>query len=306
MNFKEWIESKREELPQAEKLLEKMKEAKIQWPSEIKAKELLINVINQSEADKNVKHHLKLHVINLWDKYEKIMGVTIQEKSFLKGFLNFVNFLKTNALNIGAILFTIYLLTLISIAFFGKNEFLNNLANVEFARGLITFLFALGTISIALLIVISVFISDKPLDESKERFFRAKEILTILIGILGTIVGFYFGSPIDSGKQITPIELSAIEISNSNPVMGEMLEVSVLATGGLPPYTYTYSLVFVGGEDKIEKNGEKSTSGALKASFQIPKKNDSYKLKPILIVKDSKYNTCKIIGEKIEVKKQQK
>jgi Mn2+/Fe2+ NRAMP family transporter len=63
---------------------------------------------------------------------------------------------------------------------------------VEYARGLITLLFSVGTIVIALILTLSaIFLTGT---DVKERFDRAKEILTILIGIFGTIVGFYFGS----------------------------------------------------------------------------------------------------------------
>jgi hypothetical protein len=58
------------------------------------------------------------------------------------------------------------------------------------ARVLITFLVAIGTIAIAFLAILTAMI----LREYKERFALAKEVLTILVGILGTIVGFYFGT----------------------------------------------------------------------------------------------------------------
>lgn len=58
------------------------------------------------------------------------------------------------------------------------------------ARIFITFLVAVGTIAIALLAVLTAMI----IREYKERFALAKEVLTVLVGILGTIVGFYFGS----------------------------------------------------------------------------------------------------------------
>jgi hypothetical protein len=49
----------------------------------------------------------------------------------------------------------------------------------------------------------------------RERFTLGKEVLTILIGVLGTIVGFYFGSaPIDNNK--IPIALVAGTVSNTN------------------------------------------------------------------------------------------
>jgi len=199
MTFKEWLESKREEIEEAEDLIKKMAQEKISWPSEIKKKEELTKVIIKSEANDTVKTNLTAHVDNLWAEYEKKTAVAIQKKPSGSGPIKLLpDALATHAQFLGLAGIAILLLVLIFVALFGKNEFLHNLSNVEFARGLITFLFALGTIGIALIITFSVFTSERPLDESKERFYRGKEILTILIGILGTIVGFYFGSPTDS------------------------------------------------------------------------------------------------------------
>ena len=66
------------------------------------------------------------------------------------------------------------------------------IANIDYARGLITLLFAVGTIAIALILTISALFQSG--DEAKERYDRGREILGVLIGIFGTIVGFYFGS----------------------------------------------------------------------------------------------------------------
>ena len=62
------------------------------------------------------------------------------------------------------------------------------------ARGLITFLFAVATVGIALVIVLAVFLSTGSKEEVSERFQMGKDILAVLIGVFGTIIGFYFGS----------------------------------------------------------------------------------------------------------------
>ena len=58
------------------------------------------------------------------------------------------------------------------------------------ARILITFLVAVATVAIAFLAILTAMV----IREYKERFALAKEVLTLLVGILGTIVGFYFGT----------------------------------------------------------------------------------------------------------------
>ncbi len=83
-------------------------------------------------------------------------------------------------------------LGVISFGIFSKTEptLLDQLSDTETARGLITFIFALGVMSLALIIVSASFISDGSPNPS---FDRAKEVFTSLVAILGTILGFYFG-----------------------------------------------------------------------------------------------------------------
>ncbi len=67
----------------------------------------------------------------------------------------------------------------------------------SFARGLITILIAFITIVVALILIISVLFGSAT--DYEKRFGMGREILSIFVGILGTIVGFYFGSaPIDN------------------------------------------------------------------------------------------------------------
>ena len=61
----------------------------------------------------------------------------------------------------------------------------------NYARGLITLIFSGGTMLIAMVLAIYVVSARSP--DACERFNRGKEILTILIGVFGTILGFYFG-----------------------------------------------------------------------------------------------------------------
>jgi hypothetical protein len=74
-----------------------------------------------------------------------------------------------------------------------QQGFLDSLGNKEKARGLITFLIAISTVGIAIILAISTLVLA-PGDEGDKRFDRGKQVLSVLIGVLGTIVGFYFGA----------------------------------------------------------------------------------------------------------------
>lgn len=89
----------------------------------------------------------------------------------------------------------------------------NGVADVAYARGLITLFFAVGTISIALLLTISVITAQD--DKAVEKFNRGKEVLGVLIGIFGTIVGFYFGSASMHDSKGTSNQTTNITGSNA-------------------------------------------------------------------------------------------
>src|ERR1051325_7620054 len=67
---------------------------------------------------------------------------------------------------------------------FTHDSIVRELGNADLARGVITFVFAIGTIGIALLVVLGALIGD----HSDTQLGRAKEVLTTLIGVFGTIL----------------------------------------------------------------------------------------------------------------------
>jgi len=117
----------------------------------------------------------------------------------------------------------------------GENSILDDLADIERARGLITFLIAVCTVAIALILSISVIISRGT--RAGQRFTQGKEILTLLIGVLGTIVGFYFGTSAKGTPQ--PLQVSAIQVSSEQPALSSKIKITALVAGGKPPYTYS-------------------------------------------------------------------
>lgn len=79
----------------------------------------------------------------------------------------------------------------------GTAGILDKLSKTETARGLITFIFTFGVISIAFILILALFFSKS--EDIIDRFDKAKEVYTGLIVILGTIMGFYFG--VEVGNQ---------------------------------------------------------------------------------------------------------
>lgn len=75
---------------------------------------------------------------------------------------------------------------------FFQSAFLTSLANPNSARGVVTFLFSIATVAVVMITVIATFWLRA--EEVEARAGVAKEVITIMIGIMGTILGFYFGS----------------------------------------------------------------------------------------------------------------
>ena len=112
----------------------------------------------------------------------------------------------------------------------GKSGFSFKLADKDVARGLITFLIAIGTVGIAIILAISTIVLEED-PQSDKRFDRGKQILTILIGVLGTIVGFYYGSTTEKQQPIAITTRALPSGTVNKPYPLTQLEV----TGGTPP-----------------------------------------------------------------------
>ncbi|MFT4103808.1 MAG: hypothetical protein QM674_22830 [Burkholderiaceae bacterium] len=99
------------------------------------------------------------------------------------------------------------------------------LADPAYARGLITWLVILTTIGIAFILIYQAF---NGATQSDDGFRRGREIFAGLLGMAGTIIGFYFGSA----------EKSDATLKVSEPIQEEMV-IRAYVSGGTPPYRYT-------------------------------------------------------------------
>ena len=111
------------------------------------------------------------------------------------------------------------------------------------ARGFITLLFAVGAIAI-FLVITSAIVFDVN-SNSKDVYERAKTILSMMLGIFGTVLGFYYGLPKDdeetTGLSLQPIEFIAAPAGKLNFVTS--------VSGGKAPYEFLIQFANPKGED---------------------------------------------------------
>lgn len=120
------------------------------------------------------------------------------------------------------------------------SRFLILLKDAEISRGLITFLVALTTVLLAIILVLYAITAEDG-DTVKDRFSYGKEVLATLVGILGTVLGFYFGS----ADRNTTDQPTIADINFRGP------QVLTHVAGGTPPFRYSISAPG-GGFAKIE------------------------------------------------------
>ncbi len=128
------------------------------------------------------------------------------------------------------------LLTVLAVSVFWPNGPLEQLGTFEISRGLITFLIAFTTVGIAIILTIStVVLQDSP--ENDKRFDRGKQVLTVLIGVLGTIVGFYFAGSQGAGT-LTPTPAITSTVLPNGIVGAKYIDTQLAESGGKPPFKW--------------------------------------------------------------------
>jgi hypothetical protein len=127
---------------------------------------------------------------------------------------------------------------------------LATLADKDTARGLITFLISATAVALFVIMTVSTVVYSKGADDDK-RFDRGKQVLTMLIGILGTIVGYYFGADVTARSspagttgqtQAQAPKIGDVKVSNLEPKKNEISTISATISGGKPPYKYSIIL----------------------------------------------------------------
>lgn len=164
-----------------------------------------------------------------------------------------------------AILLVVSIIGLITAAVLGVDKgVLRDMATPEYARGLITFLFAVVTISSAFFLIIAGLVEAD--DEAREKQFQhGKEVLSLLLGVFGTIVGYYFGST-HAGSSAVALRISGIEVLPTAGPPGSAFTAAALVAGGTPPYRYVMSF----GAATPKAAEQVSENGVIKERLTIP------------------------------------
>ncbi|HEX3018673.1 MAG TPA: hypothetical protein VHP36_00150 [Chitinispirillaceae bacterium] len=148
---------------------------------------------------------------------------------------------------------------------------LDALGEAGVARGLITILFAVSTVFVTMMLTVySVFINKNEIQAEEKVFPRAMQILSTLIGVLGTIVGFYFGQAVAQGEEQTKaLKLEDALMETDSLSNNKLFKITANITGGNPPYNFTIKFVNV---DTIKTISNLSSQNRIAELFEIPKK----------------------------------
>ncbi len=122
--------------------------------------------------------------------------------------------------------------------FSNGGDVLTKMTDHEYARGLITYLFAVCTIGTAVVLVMAALTGRL----GDEQLTRGKDILALLLGVFGTIVGFYFGSEAHSaGTTSAQVNLTQPLLLDSLSSPGDSVRLTAYVSGGATPYTWGVS-----------------------------------------------------------------
>ena len=179
------------------------------------------------------------------------------------------------------ILVSIFFLILAAIRGWDKGSVLLSMAKIEFARGLITYLFAVVTIGTA--VVLLVFVLTTPeTGQTDQRFEHGKEILSLLLGVFGAIVGFYFGSEVSRGKEDRTIRIAPLKLTGIPAIAGKTITVSTVVSGGRAPWRYC--VVF--GDAPAHPSEHADSTGWLVKDVVVPATDKEVTMRLRVVVRD--------------------
>lgn len=205
----------------------------------------IINLINRKKAgilNINARTRLQKAIIEYWADYFAVENGEGERNEKIRSDRELPMWPKWASYGaiIGATL-------LIIIVFVFDQERLKLLSDVSAARGFITFIFTVGTISLFLVITAATVFDST--SSHKDIYQRSKTILAMLIGIFGTVLGFYFGASDDSGAIGNMIEVGEIEFVKQKPdLVNGKFALKTSVSGGEKPYTFVMNIYDVDGK----------------------------------------------------------
>jgi hypothetical protein len=94
-------------------------------------------------------------------------------------------------------------------------------------------------------VVLLVYVLTTPAPTSKEDtqeyeniFQHGKEVLSLLLGVFGAIVGFYFGSEVSKAGEDKSLKIAPLRLTGVPAVSGKAIVVNTVVSGGKPPWRY--------------------------------------------------------------------
>jgi hypothetical protein len=192
-----------------------------------------------------------------------------------------------------AMLMAIVLLIGASTLGLDKGLVLAHMGQVEFARGLITYLFAVVTIGTAVVLVVSALTADET-PANERRFERGKEILSLLLGVFGTIVGFYFGSEVAAKGQPTEsiVNVAPLRLSVTSAAPGVDFTLTTYVSGGKAPYKYGVGF----NKDEIKPETPVDPNGWITKTMKAPTVSTDSNALVRVMVEDADGHSTEVSG----------
>src|ERR1700732_1005641 len=126
--------------------------------------------------------------------------------------------------------------------------------------------FAIVTIGIAVALVMAALTGPAPTASNDARFQRGKEILSLLLGVFGTIVGFYFGSEVAKSKEEVPFQISTLDLAPQPVGTAGTVSVRAVLRGGVAPYRFGVGQ----GDEKVDAKESVFEGGCIVKQLQLP------------------------------------
>lgn len=148
------------------------------------------------------------------------------------------------------------------------------MSEADFARGIIAYLFAITTIGMAVVVGLGGLMGA-----SDDQFRRGKDILALLLGVFGAVMGFYFASATVDDAEKLNLSLSPLNVAEANLQVGSQFTVVAFVEGGTPPRTFTITV----GNEPVSAAAPVGPDGWLRTTVRVPDSARGEKSLPVQV-----------------------